>query len=94
MEKETFAQYAKIKHQIKELTAEAKELEPEIVSGMVELGVDKVKTEFGGFTLTTRKTWSYSEKVTALEEQVKVLKAQEESGGVATFEEKKGLMFK
>ena len=51
MNKETFEEYAGIKNQIKELTAKAKELEPELTKAMVEAGADKVKTEFGGFTL-------------------------------------------
>ena len=94
MEKQTFEAYAKIKHQIKELTAEAKELEQEILPDMIEGGIDKVKTEFGGFTIVNRKTWTYSEKVAELSEEVKAQKKKEEEDGTAKAEEKKSLLFR
>jgi len=94
MEKETFKQYASIKNQIKELTAEAKELEPELTAEITKAGIDVVKTEFGTFSITKRKTWTYSGDVTELEDKVKIQKKEEEEKGVATFEEKTGLMFR
>lgn len=105
MEKEQFEEYAKIKNQIKELTAQAKELEPELTKGMVEAGADKVKTEFGSFTLKEYTSIELSdEKKTTIKglestieelEEVKKIKAQikeiEATGEVVT---RKGIMFR
>lgn len=94
MNKEQFQEYAHIKNQIKDLTAEAKELEPQLREAMVEAGADKVKTEFGSFIITNRKSWTYSDAVKEAEAKVKELKAKEEANGTAKAEEKESLMFK
>lgn len=94
MDKDTFQQYAKIKKQIKELTQQAKELEPELTESMLEAGADKVKTEFGSFTIVVRKKYEYSDKVKELESSVKELKKVEEQSGIAEATESKSLMFR
>ncbi len=62
MKKELFEKYANNKNQIKTLTSENKELEPVLTDSMLEAGADKVKTEFGGFTMKTYKSTVLSDE--------------------------------
>ena len=105
MEKQNFEHYASIKNQIKELTKEAKELEPELTQGMVDAGVEKVKTEFGGFTLREytsielpdKAKDQIKEKKAEIEKLEAVIKIQEEIKTIeATGKEvtRKGIMFR
>ncbi len=75
-------------------TEEAKELEPELKQAMEEAGADKVKTEFGSFTLITRYKYEYSDEVKKLENELKELKRKEEESGIAKVTELKSLMFR
>lgn len=88
----TFLKYAELKDKIKYLTAQAKELEPEVMAEMKDQ--EKVKLEIGTFYIATKKKWEYSDKVRETEMRVKVLKKKEEEEGTATFTESKVLNYK
>lgn len=94
MNKELFKNYADIKNQIKDLTAKSKEIEKSVVEEMNNQEVEEVKSDFGTFYFTTRKTWEYSEDIKILEEGMKKNKKMEEENGTAKFEEKKSLTFR
>jgi len=92
--KELFKEYADLKIQIKSLEEKSKELEPKVLEQMQVEEVEQVKSDFGTFSITKRKSWKYSENVKMAEDAVKAQKSLEEKEGIATFEEKQGLMFK
>lgn len=94
MTKELFEEYANLKEQEKEIEAKIDELKPKILSEMEAAETDKVETEQGNFTITKKKTWTFTEKVHAVELQLDSIKDQERADGSATFEEKPVLMFK
>ncbi len=94
MNKELFKNYADIKNQIKDLTAKAKEIEKFVSGEMVKEDVEEVKSDFGTFYFTTRKTWEYSKDIKILEEGMKKNKEMEQENGTAKFEEKKSLTFR
>lgn len=85
--------YATLDFQIKELTLKKEELKNKILSEMSEKGEIKVESDFGKFTVSKLKRWTYTEKVTELEEKFKTEKAKEESNGMATYEEQDSLRF-
>lgn len=60
---------------------------------MVENKEEKKTTSVGGFTISKLKTWTYTDKVSKLEEDFKAQKATEESTGEATYVEKPSLRF-
>jgi len=102
MKKETLKKYAEIKKQIKELTGEAKKLEPEVLTevktAMEELGMPNVKTNIGTFTIQKRETWKHSEdylnKEKELKEKIKKEAEKDIAEGKATKEEKETLSFR
>ena len=85
--------YAVIDDQIKRLTEKKENLRFEIVQEMVARGEDKVVTGVGNFTIAKLKTWTYPEKVLALNEKFKAAKAKAESTGDATYVENASLRF-
>lgn len=81
--------YANIKKQIKELEAQAKEMESEVIKTVddVEGRDKKIETTYGKFQLMSYKRWEYSaelqDKESLVKEQIKLMKHKEESGGKA-----------
>jgi len=63
MEKGIFKQYSDIKNELKDLTARAKVIETQVFDEMTMNEADTVKSDFGTFSITTRKSWTYSEKL-------------------------------
>ncbi len=91
MNKELLKEYAETKNQIKELTSKAKEMEVEVLAEVVsttkELEMDNLKTDYGTFSLTERKSYTYSEDYTKRESEIalEIVPIQEE---MKPFEEK------
>ena len=94
MNKEIFKNYADIKNQIKELTEQAKQIEISVVEEMQKEEVEEVKSDFGTFFFTKRKTWKYPKAITEAENNIKIAKKEAEENGDATFEEKQSLTFR
>lgn len=90
----TFEEYGIVYAQIEALKVKGEELKAKIVQEMVERGDKKVEKSVGSFTISHRKTWTYSPKVKELEECVKTQKAIEESSEIATYVENPSLLFK
>ena len=90
---ENYEKYAVLDAEIRELTAQKDAVKQAILEEMDESGVDKTETAVGKFTVTKLKTWTYSDKVIELNEDLKAQKATEESTGEATYVEKSSLRF-
>lgn len=88
-----YEEYAVIEAKIKSLTAEKDELRSKILEDMISKDESKIKTAVGDFTIAILKTWTYTSKVSELEEEYKARKAKEESTGDAKFVEKPSLRF-
>ena len=78
MQQNTYEEYAIIDAKIAELEAQKAPLRVKILEEMVDRGEKKVETPFGSFSVSPRKTWTYTEKVSEAEEKFKALKAKEE----------------
>lgn len=94
MKKELFREYATIKNKIKLLTEEAKSIETEVKGEMIKEDVEQVKSDFGTFSIVSRKSWTYSPKVIELEASLKKIKEVEVEEGVATSKISTSLMFR
>lgn len=86
-------EYAVLDAQIKVLTGQKDNLRDEIIKEMFSNNEKNKDTAVGKFTIASLKTWTYTPKVTQLEEDFKALKAIEQSTGDATYEEKPSLRF-
>lgn len=88
-----FEEFAVLDAQIDLLTSQKDELKVKIIEDMVSKGKEKEPTAVGNFTISMRKTWTYSNKVAELEEEYKARKAIEEKDEIATFVEKPSLRY-
>jgi hypothetical protein len=88
-----YEEYALVKAKMTELENQEDALRVKILEQMVEEGQEKVETAMGSFKKATLKKWTYTEKVTELNEEFKAQKAKEESNGDATFVEQPSLRF-
>lgn len=88
MNKDILEEYAGLKQKIAILTAQAKELEPEVLGELHEEGVETAKFPFGTFSITHRTAWEYSDKFQDLKEQhdaiIKAAQTTEQENGKAT----------
>jgi predicted phage-related endonuclease len=89
-----YEKYADVKKQIKELTNQAKELENEIKEEMKIHELDKIKSDWGTFSLSVRKTWTYSPAVDEIKKNLKEMQFEETENGKATCNEKEVLTFR
>ena len=88
-----YEKYAVLNAEIKELVAKKDAIKELVLADMDSNGESKVATAIGKFTVTKLKTWKYTDKVVDMNEDLKALKATEESNGEATFVEKDSLRF-
>ena len=88
-----YEEYAVLNAQIKELKNKQDELRTQILQSLLEDGVEKAQTSVGSFSITRLKTWTYTPATLQMLEDIKAVKATEESTGEATFEEKPSLRF-
>ena len=93
MKNNDYELYAVIDAEIKALTIKKDELRDQILAELVHEDVQGISTAVGRFTLSKLKSWKYTEAVEEKAEELKALKASEESRGDATFEEKPSLRF-
>ena len=93
MNKEKLMRYALIKSEIKLLEAEMGILNTEILEDIESSGADKVKSDFGTFSIERRKKWQYSETTLEIKNAFDKAKELEEADGTATFTESKSLKF-
>lgn len=94
MDIQIFKDYADIKRQISTLEDQAKVLQVGVVAEMEKAGKTKEETEFGRFSIASRKNYKYSAKVEVLEEKVELAKIKEREQGVAKVTETNYLMYK
>ena len=85
--------YAQLDADIKALEAKRTALKIEMIESLEKEGIDKIETTFGKITRAVRKTYSYSDKVNAMLEKVKVAKTKEEQKGIATAKESAYILF-
>jgi len=76
-------QYAATEIKYKALEAERNELKSQIMEEMKSEKLAKVESKFGKFTIASRPVYTYSDKVAALIDKVKVAKVKEEQKGIA-----------
>ncbi|MBP0018210.1 MAG: GIY-YIG nuclease family protein [Cyanobacteria bacterium SBLK] len=74
-----------IRAMIKSLKAEEELLKANTVSFVEEYGEEgkSIEMDLGKISLSSRKTWQYSEAVDELQQQIKALKKKEEKEGIA-----------
>ena len=90
---EIYEEYAVLDAKIKELSDKKDSLRTQILEAIIEDRATGVETSVGKFTVSALKSWKYTPAVEEKAEELKALKATEESTGDATYEEKPSLRF-
>jgi len=90
---EIYEEYAILDAKIKVLSDKKDELRVKILEDLVNNELPMVATTVGKFTVSNLKSWTYSPEVEDRTDDLKALKAREESVGIATYEEKPSLRF-
>ncbi len=93
-EKDKLTQYAELKSEIKILEKKAEELNPAVLEIMEEHKAEEITLYIGKLSLGSRRTWKYSAEITEMDQGLKNAKKEEEQLGVATYTEKKYVVFK
>lgn len=82
-----YQQLANIKAQIKDLTEKSKQLEEDIFEEVLSQDGSKLETPYATFSIMYRPKWKYSkellEKEKLAKDKLKIMKKEEELGGVA-----------
>lgn len=85
--KTTYEKYIEIKKQISKLEDEADKLNKEIVKDMENQGVKIIPVGTAKLSIATKTNWIYSAKVMKIDEDLKILKVQEQEKGIAKAKE-------
>lgn len=93
MNADTYALYASLDAQIRNLEEQKDILKAEIINEMTTQGVSTATNTVGKFTISQLKSWVYTDAVEKLADKLKATKAKEESTGDATFIEKPSLRY-
>ena len=88
---EIYKRYAILEQKRRDIEKEQSELKQRLSEDMPEEGT---KFYYGSYSWQNRKKWSYSDKVTEMEAELKSLKKLEEKEGTATFEESKSVVYR
>lgn len=83
--KALFTEYEELKREIAELEARCDIIKPELLDSIPD--DTKLDTGTGIFTTSSRKNWRYSDETTAMEDDLKAKKKEEEQLGIAVAEE-------
>jgi len=88
-----YDQYALLDAEIASLEAKKEELRVLILKEMVDKGQKTVDIGTGKFSVSRLKKWTYTQKVTELDEALKARKALEQSTEEASYTETESLRF-
>ncbi len=86
MQETLLKKYASIEVKFKALEAEKKELREEILNDLVKHKLDKVESNFGTFTVSSKPVWKFSSAIKMLTEKLALAKAKEQKSGKAKVE--------
>lgn len=96
MNKDLLYKAAEIKRQIKTLTEEYEEIIVPVIAEVLEAAPDTLKIDVGDlgrFSISFRKVWEYTDEVGELDQQLKIMKQEQEQLGLATYKEVPSLKF-
>lgn len=91
--KKIYEEYAKVRAEKDELVFREEILKAEILDDLKKNNLKKAETSFGKFTIGSRKTWIYSDKIDELKEKLAIKQIREQEKGIAKAKETNYLVF-
>jgi len=93
--KQKLEQLARLKIEQRKIEAEIEEIYPEILEEVKDMDDGTViEMSEGTFTVSFRRTWTYTEELEKKAEALKIAKKEEEQKGLATYTTKPSVIFK
>ena len=89
-----FCRYAELKKQMTALEREIESLQPQVYEELKQLPDPKLKTQYGSFSITRRATWTYSEEIQRIDEDLKAKRKGEQENGTAKAEYTESVTFR
>ncbi|MGV8131604.1 MAG: hypothetical protein ACP5N7_05900 [Candidatus Pacearchaeota archaeon] len=89
-----YKEYADIKLQMKYLESKADELKVKMIQELRTIDGEKVENEYGKFSIGRRNNWTYSTKLEAKKQDIKVMEIEEQEKGVAKLKVTEFVTFK
>ena len=83
MKEALLQQYATVRAKQEALETEEKILKVQIIDAFRNEPKTKIEKDYGVFTYSSRKNWSYSSKIEKMEEDIKIKKVEEIERGIA-----------
>lgn len=93
IDKNDIERYAYLKGVMKDVEKEIKEIGPRLKEGMIAGNTEEIVSEFGKFSFTPFRVWSYPQEIIELEEKIERMKEEAQQRGSASYEERKDLKF-
>ena len=81
---EVYKKYADIRRDIEILTEVEESLRGTILADLKAKGLEKEQLDDSTFAIVKRSSWEYTDRITKLEEKVKIAKVREQEKGEAT----------
>ena len=91
---ELYEKYADVRKQLEVLKQMEEAMRYEVLEDMAKRQVVKEDLDYARFTLASRKTYTFSDKVAALKERAKLAEITEIEKGTAKVKESHYLVFK
>lgn len=91
--KDLLKEYALICAKEKQVLGKKAELKLKIESQLPQEPTD-IKTELGKYTMVSNKKWEFSPEVQEMEDNLKIMKIDEQESGTAKMSESFGLRFR
>lgn len=97
MDKQLFEKLADLRVAERAIKDQIEEIYPEIIKSIEAEELEDgtiIESSKGKFTVSNRRTWTYTTETKAVEENLKKLKKEEEQKGLATYTTKPSVVFK
>jgi hypothetical protein len=91
---ELYKELAELLRLQKEIDEKVTTAKTALLEKMQESGEEKTVTEWGAFTLASRKSYTYSPTIKKMEGEVKLAKVKEEQDGTAEVKTTNYILFK
>ncbi len=94
MQNKLYKEYVELNAKFAELEKQKEVLREAILLDLEKNKIEKIETDFGSFTVCKKTSWKYTEKISKIEDRLKIARIQEQNKGIATSTTSNYLLYK